>query len=63
MPKYSIYAIYSASKHLGVFDAATPEGAEEMAMEQTDSSVNICHQCAREVDLGDCYEWQVEEVK
>lgn len=62
MPKYRVYAILTASKPLGEFEADSPEAAEEMAMAEGNDFANICHQCAREIDLGDPYEYQVEEV-
>ena len=63
MPKYSVYAIFTASKHLGVFEAESADQAEDMASKEGDDSASLCWQCASEADVGDCYEYQTEEVK
>lgn len=62
MPKYRVYAIYTASKCLGEFEAENQDKAEEMADKSGNEHVSICHQCAHEFDLGECYEYQTEEV-
>ncbi len=62
MPKFALYAMFTASKSLGEFVAETEARAIAMAEESGELYVSICHQCAREIDLGDCYEIQAEEV-
>lgn len=59
--KWNVYAIYTASKHLGEFESDTKEEAIEKAEEDGDVFVNICHQCADEIEVGDAYEYQAEE--
>jgi len=67
MPKFRIYGIMTASKVLGEIDA----GSKEEALLKADADDEIggngfaalCHQCAGEIDLGDIYEYQAEEVE
>ncbi len=63
MAKFSVYAMFTASKHLGEFEAETAEEAEDIAAQEGDDSVSLCWECSREADIGDCYEFQTEEVK
>jgi hypothetical protein len=63
MPKYRIYAVYTASKFLGDVEAATKEDAEAQGWEM-DYYVGLCHQCANEVDLNeDPHTMQVEATE
>ena len=62
MPKFSVYALYTASRHIGEFVAETADEAEVLADKEGDFSVSICHQCSREIDIGDCYKTEVEEI-
>lgn len=49
MPKYSVNAAVIGSKHLGVFEADTPEKAIEMALDEN-GYVSLCHQCSDECE-------------
>ncbi len=62
MPKFALYAMFTASKSLGEFEAETEEKAIAMAEESGETYLSICHQCAKEIDLGDCYEIQAEKL-
>jgi len=62
MPRYAIYALYTASKHLGEVVADDKDDAISKAEDSDEVWVNICHQCSREIDLGDAYEFQAEEI-
>lgn len=62
MPKFRVYAIYTASKFLGEIEAETKGAAEELAWKM-DYYVGLCHQCANEVELNDDpHEMQVEKA-
>jgi len=63
MPKYLVYEIATVSYLVGEYDANTKEGAESMAIDdpQNDQPC-LCHQCAGELELGEFYEFQTEEV-
>jgi hypothetical protein len=65
MPKYRVYGIWTASKLLGVFEAANPVEAEDMAAESKSNYASLCHQCSGEVELNDYsaerFEVEIEE--
>lgn len=46
--KYRVSGQVTGSKYLGVFEANTPEEAEEIAIEQ--NGISLCHQCAGECE-------------
>ena len=50
MPKYRAYGHVHGSKFIGEFEADNPEEAKRLAEESDECWVNVCHQCAREVD-------------
>jgi len=58
--RWHVYGIISASVCVTV-EAETKEEAEDKAASELDCPT-LCHQCAREIDLGDIYEFQVEEA-
>ena len=60
MPVYRVYALYAASKCLGEVEAENAEEAIDKLSEET--YVSLCWQCAGEVNLGDCYEFETEIV-
>ena len=62
MAKYRVAGIISASVELGVYEADSPEEAEEMADDSDNWNPSLCHHCAHEVDLGDVYEVTVDKV-
>ncbi len=62
MSKFAIWAMYTASKSLGEFEAETEDEAISLAEKGGDSFATLCHQCADELDLGDCYEFQAEKL-
>jgi hypothetical protein len=61
MPKYHVYAAATGTIYLGEYEAETPEKAVEMA-ENSDkcATPTLCHQCSREVDLGDIHSVEAE---
>ena len=63
MTKYKVYAIYTASKFIGEIEAENEDDARDKAADTGDDNVSLCHQCAGELDLGDCYEYQVDAVE
>lgn len=62
MPKYRAYVVFDASKHAGDFIADDKEQAEEMAWEDGDYHVSICHHCSDQFDFGDPIKMIIEEV-
>lgn len=62
--KYRVYAIATASWLIGTYEADSPDAAVEMANKDNEAefSKSLCHQCADEMEVGDCYETQVEKV-
>ena len=62
--EYNVFGIFTASKFLGKFEANSPEEAEEMAANAATNHAQLCHQCAREVELEDysASTFQVEEA-
>jgi hypothetical protein len=65
MKKYSVYGIISASVFLGEYEAESKEEAVKMAEENRNANWHptLCWQCAGEVELGDVYDTQVEEIE
>lgn len=65
MPKYRVYGVLSASVVVGEYEAETEEEAIEMANEDQDANwmPSLCHQCSREVALGDVYKAEAEEIE
>ena len=63
MPKYSIQGIVSADKHLGVIEASNAKEAIEKAWGELDTGTpNVCHQCSREMNIGDVYQLCAQNV-
>lgn len=60
MARYLVTLVYSASRAIEV-EAETEEAAINQAY--TDSYVTLCHQCAHEIDLGECYDHEVEKLE
>lgn len=65
MKKYIVYGIVSASVVLGEYAAESKEAALEMAEKNQEANWNptLCHQCSGEIEIGDVYDTQVEEVE
>lgn len=56
MPRYSINGAVAADKHLGEVEAESATAALVKAWAELDTgSPNICHQCSREVEIGEVY--------
>ena len=53
MPKFSVIGIFTASKHLGVFEAETEQEAIQMALGSANNNATLCCQCSDEVELDD----------
>ena len=64
MPKYRIYAIATASWPLGEYEAETEEAAMDLCDQDrtVDYYKSLCHHCASEVELGDTYKTEAEEL-
>jgi len=63
--RFRVYGLMTASTFLGEYDAKSKVEAEKMAEKnnKVNWNVSVCHQCSKEVELGDIYELQTEEVK
>lgn len=55
MTKYTVYGLYTASKKLGAYEAASKEEAIEMCDADPEASHHsgLCYQCSREIELND----------
>lgn len=62
MAKYRVYSIATASVFLGEFEADSADEAKEKAAEESPPCAMLCHQCADEIELGEFYEEQAEEI-
>lgn len=61
MPKYSVYAMATASRYIGEVEANSVEEAKEKAWELENCYMeSLCYHCAGKVDLGDVHEIQAE---
>lgn len=61
--KYRLYALTTGSKLLGEVEAESEEKAQELGWNRDECFFSLCHQCAREAELGDVEEIQVELVE
>lgn len=62
MPKYRVYSIATASVFLGEFEGATKDEAIDAALAENPPYHSLCHQCSREIELGEFYEEHAEEI-
>jgi hypothetical protein len=62
--KYKVYGIMTASVLIGEYEAKTAEDALDMANDDTEADwyPSLCHQCAREIDMGDIYDTECGET-
>lgn len=65
MKKFRVFGIASASVEIGVYEAENADEAIALADEDRNANwhPSLCHHCSREVDLGDVYETEAEEVE
>ncbi len=63
MKKYRVYGIFTGTKFLGVYEAASVEEAQVRGLNSTENHVSICHQCSSNLELDDysCHDATVEE--
>jgi len=50
MSRYSVVGVVTGSKHLGTFEANSPEEAINLALESEAAHVGLCHQCCCECE-------------
>ena len=64
MGRYRVFGILSASVVVGEYEANSPEEAKALADKDQNANwmPSLCHQCAKEVDLGDICETEAEEI-
>lgn len=53
MPKYSVCVLFTGSKYVGDFEAATEAEAIEMGLNSEENNASLCHQCSGEIELDD----------
>jgi hypothetical protein len=46
MPRYQVYGNVVGTKYLGTFDAGSEEEAIEKGLNEGDTHISLCHQCA-----------------
>jgi hypothetical protein len=63
MPKYRVYGKVVGTKYIGEFEAATKEEAEQMAWENDEAYVSVCHQCSRDIEDPEIERMEVIEVE
>ncbi len=65
MAKYNVYGTVGASVFLGTYEAKNEDDAIEQAEDNENAnwSPTLCHQCSRELEVGDVYETQAELVE
>ena len=63
--KYKVYGIMTASTVIGTYEAQTEEEATEKAENDPDGNYDpsLCHQCAHEVELGEIYKTEADELE
>jgi hypothetical protein len=63
MKRYAVYGRFLATRFIGVFEAESPEQAEQMAANSAENYASLCHQCAGSLSLSDSVaaEFDVEE--
>lgn len=63
--KYHVYGMVSASVSLGEYEAESEEEAIQMAEDNQGANwyPSVCHQCSRELDVGDVYKVEADEVE
>ena len=64
MKKFRVYRIMTATTVIGEYEAEDDQAALEMAdMDRTGNwCPDLCHYCSRDLDLGEIYETEVEEI-
>jgi len=60
--KFAVYAIYTASKYIGEFEADDKEAAIDRAVEDGDEYVSLCWECSKEIELNDMARFEAEEI-
>ena len=65
MKKFRVYGLVSAHIVVGDYVADSANDAINMAYDDPEAktSTGICHQCSRELEVGDVYEFEAEEVQ
>ena len=64
MPKFRVYGIMTASSLVGEYEVETKEKVIEKVEKDKESDWyrSLCHQCAGDIELGEIYELQAEEI-
>lgn len=64
MSKYAIQGLVAADKHIGYVEADTAADAIDKAYIELDvSTPNVCHQCSKELNVGDVYKLQAQNTE
>lgn len=64
MKKYRVYGVMTASIVIGEYEADSKDAAIEMSGQDENANyyASLCHQCSSEIDLGDIYKEEAEEI-
>lgn len=64
MAKYRVYSLMTAAVLAGEYEADSKEEAINMAENDSNAVTYafLCHQCSHEVEIGDVYEFEAEEI-
>ena len=60
--RYRVWGKVVGTKYLGVFDAASKQEAEDLALESNEAHVALCWKCSGECDDAEIVEASAEEV-
>ena len=65
MKEYRVIGLVGASVELGIYKAKSKEDAIQQAYDNKEADFNpqLCWQCANEVEVGDVYDVEAEEIK
>ena len=63
--KYKVYGIMTACTVIGTYEADTREEAIEKSENDTEGNwyPSLCHQCARDVEIGEIYRTETDELE
>lgn len=53
MSIYNVTLVFDASNSIEV-EASSPEEAAQLAYDSDEASLILCHQCSRQIEIGDC---------
>lgn len=65
MKKYRVYAMYTGTKDMGVFESETEAEAIQQVMDDPDAEtyVSLCYHCADLIDVSESHEFHADLVE